>query len=195
MQREVASNAANAGLYDGRSSYGWISIALHWATGILVVALWIIGKGIETAPPEAVDGRRALHISIAASAWLLIAFRIVWRLGRGHPHVRGQSMLVHRLASGVHYLMLAGLGLMLLSGPLVVWAGGQPIELFAGIRIPSPTGRMDALRELAWWVHENTALLLLLLLAAHVAGALKHLMFHADETFARMIFPPGHDKR
>ena len=195
MQREVASNAASAGLYDGRSSYGWISIALHWATGVLVVALWIIGKGIETAPLDAVDGRRALHISIAASAWLLIAFRIVWRLRRGHPHARGQSMLVHRIAASAHYLMLAGLGLMLLSGPLLVWSGGQPVELFAGIRIPSPTGHMDGVRELARWVHENMALLLLLLVAAHVAGALKHLMFHADETFARMIFPPRYGKR
>jgi cytochrome b561 len=29
---------------DTRTGYGWISIALHWATAILILTIWFIGS-------------------------------------------------------------------------------------------------------------------------------------------------------
>ena len=178
-----------SGLYDTGSVYGWISILLHWATAIIVIALWLIGQSITNVPLEEVDGRRALHVSIAATAWLLLVFRTVWRFRSGHPYIRGQSALIHRVAVIAHYAMLIVLLLMLLSGPVMVWAGGRQIVIFEAIRIPGPLGESATLGDLAWFIHSNSAMALFWLVVLHVGGALKHLMFHDDETFVRMIWP------
>ena len=167
--------------------YDWPSIALHWLIAVLVITLWILGKRIDAA--EDVDARRALHMSIGMSAWLLIAFRIGWRFRQGHPRVAGVSDRTHRLAKWTHYLMLILLSLMLVSGPVMAWANGATIPVLGGFGIPGPFPASDALRDAAHGVHELSANALLILTLLHIAGALKHLMFHADDVFVRMLWP------
>ncbi len=176
-------------LRDDRHSYGWVSILLHWLTAALVIALWLLGKSIASQPPDGIDLRRALHVSIAASAWLLILIRIGWRLASAQPRVRGQSRGIHRIAKGTHYLMLCVLLIMLLSGPVLVWARGESVRLFGALAIAGPVGTSESTAALAHLVHANAAMLLFWLVLLHVAGALKQLMFHSDETFARMLWP------
>ena len=187
----MADDAATRhhGLGDTATVYGWTSILLHWITSITVIALWFIGKSIFSGDSAAVDERRALHVSIAASAWLVILIRIAWRFREGHPRVRGQTLLIHRVAKTAHYAMLILLVAMLVSGPAMVWAEGNAIGIFGVLSIPSPFAASGTLRDLAWTLHSNAALLLFLLVLAHIAGALKHLMFHSDDTFVRMIWP------
>lgn len=175
--------------YDSLSTYGWPSIVLHWLTAAVIIALWFIGKSIGTVPAEAMDSRRSLHVSIAMTAWLILAFRIAWRIRSRHPHVRGQSLRIHRIARTTHYTMLALLALMLLSGPFLAWSGGQPISVFGVVSLPSPVGASESVRTIAGTVHGNAALLLFLLTIVHIGGALKHLMFHSDDTIVRMIWP------
>jgi cytochrome b561 len=181
--------ATNSRLYDTASVYGWISILLHWTTAAIIIVLWFIGKSIMGLDSGDVDDRRALHVSIAASAWLLLVFRALWRFRSGHPHVRGQSAFIHRVARSAHYAMLAVVLLMLLSGPLLVWSRGQAITLFGGLSIPGPFAESESLSQAAWFLHSNAAMLLFWLVLLHIGGALKHLMFHTDDTVARMIWP------
>jgi len=176
-------------LHDSEAVYGWISILLHWITAVIVVVLWFVGKRILSSPADEIDAARALHVSIAASAWLLVLLRIAWRFCARHPRIRGQSDFIHRVAKLTHYAMLVVVALMLLSGPFLVWADGNAIMLPGGIRIPSPVGKSGPLRELAWQIHENMANLLFVLVVLHIGGALKHLMFHQDDTIVRMIWP------
>ena len=176
-------------LTDTDTVYGWISILLHWSTAIIVIALWFIGKGIMSASPESIDARRALHVSIASAAWLLIFFRIAWRFRGGHPRIRGQSDRIHRISKANHYLMIGVALLMLLSGPFLVWADGRPIDVFGLLSIPAPFGPAPGIREVAWLIHENFANLLGILVLLHFSGAMKHLMFHTDDTIVRMLWP------
>ena len=185
----MPDHSAGPTLYDNETRYGWISILLHWSTTVIIIALWIIGKSILSAPAEQIDVQRALHVSIAGSAWLLILVRIVWRVRSRHPQVRGQTNRIHRIAKATHYTMLVVVLLMLISGPLLVWASGHPITLFNQVRIPGPFDESSALRSFAWLIHQNMANVLLLLVLLHIGGALKHLMFHNDDTIVRMIWP------
>ena len=189
MHEDLNPQVRQSRLADSKAVYGWSSIGTHWLTAAIVIALWFIGKSIMSSAPDVIDGRRALHVSIAASAWLLLVFRIVWRFRQGHPRVRGQTMRTHRIARAAHYAMLMLLLVMLLSGPLVVWAGGDGIALFGLATLPSPIGASDALRTLAWYLHSRAAVLLFVLVLLHIGGALKHLMFHSDDTIVRMIWP------
>jgi len=189
MPQQAPSQTGQSPLYDSASRYGWVSIVLHWATAIVIIVLWFAGKSILTAEPDNIDAQRALHVSIAASGWLLILGRILWRFRSGHPHVRGQSKRIHRIAKFAHYFMLISVMLMLLSGPMLVWSGGHAVNIFNWVSVPGPINESAAVHNMAWFVHSNTAVLLLVLVLVHIGGALKHLMFHADDTIARMIWP------
>ncbi len=160
-------------LKDQPDSFGWISISLHWLAAIILVVLWVLGRSIEFQPPDAIDTRRSLHVTLGLLAWLLLAGRIGWRIKHVHPRAVGQSDRTHAIARTTHYLMLALLAIMLLSGPLLALTlAGQP--------------NIASLTHVA---HGFTANLLAILVLLHVGGALKHLMFNEDETIARIFVP------
>jgi cytochrome b561 len=170
----------SSSLYDQPHSFGWISIALHWTTALAIIALWFVGQSIAQQPAELIDARRSLHITLGLLAWFPLAGRIIWRLLIPHPHVSGQSRQAHRIARLAHYLILAALTAMIISGPLM-----------AGITwlIPEQTG----ISKLALAIHSNAAIVLATLVVLHILGALKHLMFHEDETVARIFVPRKDD--
>ena len=159
-------------MLDQPDSFGWISIALHWVTAAVIIALWVIGRSItDQDTSETIDVRRSLHITIALAAWLLLLLRILWRLRMHHPHAAGQSLFIHRFAQSVHYIMLVVLSLMMISGPVMAWIDNETV-----------TG-------LAYRVHASSADLLLALVLLHIGGTLKHMMFHEDDTIIRMLWP------
>ena len=189
MLRESVPAAETSALTDTQSVYGWVSILLHWLTAAFIIVLWILGKSILNSAPEEIDARRALHVSMAASAWLIVLLRIVWRFRSGHPRVHGLTDRTHRIAKTAHYIMLAVLLVMLLSGPVMVWASGRPVQIFDMVSIPGPFVESESLREMAWAAHSRAALALLILVVVHIGAALKHLMFHSDDTIVRMLWP------
>ncbi len=165
-------------LFDEANSFGWISILLHWSTALAIIVLWFIGKSIAFQSPELVDARRTLHVTLGLILWLPLAGRIVWRLVATHPRSSGQSLLTHQMARAAHYLLLTMLGLMLISGPLLAW-----LSPLAG-----------PMADTLLFVHANTANVFAILIGLHVLAALKHLMFHDDETVARIFVPRRREK-
>lgn len=165
-------------LHDQPNSFGWISIALHWTSAIALVSLWMLGKSIAWQEAEVVDARRALHITIGLSVWLLLAARIAWRIRIPHPKAVGQGPRTHRIAVLAHALILANVAVMMLSGPLLAWL------------LPGPSTLVDT----AWRIHSTAATTLAVLVLLHIGAALKHLMFNDDETIARIFKPKRRSK-
>ena len=176
-------------LIDNATTYGWISILLHWLTAVALIAIWIIGKNTLNGDSTEVCARRALHVSAAGSMWLVILFRVAWRFRSGHPHIRGLATKTHYLAKSVHYVMLVLLIAMLISGPLIVWADGHALVLFDTLTIPAPFTESEPTRSLAWTLHSQAAIALAFLVILHIAAALKHLMFNSDDTIIRILWP------
>ncbi|MDP6993860.1 MAG: cytochrome b/b6 domain-containing protein [Woeseiaceae bacterium] len=187
--RESAQTNESSTLIDHAENYGWISILLHWLTAAALIAIWIIGKSILGGNSTEVDARRALHVSVAGSMWLVVLFRVAWRFRSGHPRVRGLATRTHYLAMSVHYVVLVLLVAMLISGPVMVWADGHAVVLFDTLTIPAPFAESESTRSLAWTLHSQAALALAILVILHIAAALKHLMFHSDDTIIRMLWP------
>jgi len=168
----VTQDAKNSTLLDQPDSFGWVSIIVHWLTTIIIIALWFIGRSIaEQDSVVAVDARRGLHVTIGLTVWLLLLFRIVWRLRMHHPRAKGQSLLIHRVARTIHYTMLAGIVLMMISGPIMVLFNSNTVNAFALL------------------VHRNVASAMLALVLIHLGGTLKHIIFHEDDTIVRMLWP------
>ena len=179
---------------DTRSGYGWVSIALHWLTAILVLTMWTLGTMSQTDVEADSAWYAHLHMSIGVSAYLLLWARILWRFAVGHPAPHaGQSALLFPVAKTVHYLFLIAIGVMLLSGPLMVWSGGDAIEVFA-FTIPSPFAPSSGLHDLLRRVHGVTASIIILGVLLHIMAALKHIVINRDGTFDKIMIADGADR-
>ena len=72
-------------ILDTRTGYGWISIALHWLTAIVILTLWFIGSSIQSDLATGSTSTLRLHTSIAITAYVLLWARVIWRFKFGHP--------------------------------------------------------------------------------------------------------------
>jgi len=176
-------------LADTRSSYGWVSIALHWLVAAAVIYLYINGEqfaGMGRSPTA--GALRALHNSLGAVASVLIAIRIAWRAWQGAPAVPGPRSLA-LLAHLVQWALLATLAFLCVSGFLAIWSGGRPVDVFGLLSLPPPIGRDGALhRAMEEW-HGIAANLMLALVALHVLAAVKHAVIDRDGVLSRMLRP------
>jgi cytochrome b561 len=173
-------------LMDTASGYGWISIALHWLAAAVVLAMWTIGTLSQSAP-EGDTSLADLHTTVGVSAYLLLWVRIVWRFAVGHPGPRPrQAALLFPLAKYFHFLMLAALGVMLLSGPLMLWSAGEAIKVFS-LAIPSPLPMLPGAGEVLFRIHAASATVIILGIALHVMAVFKHMVANRDGTFEKIM--------
>jgi cytochrome b561 len=172
---------------DTRTGYGWISIALHWLTAIVILAVWFIGSSIHS-DPATMESTLRLHTSIAISAYVLLWVRIVWRFVVGHPGpLPEQRGVFHAIGRYCHYVMLAAIGAMLLSGPLMVWSRGAVIHVWDWFVIPGPFGMNMDLFDAMHSTHIWCSRVIIFGTILHLGGVYKHAAFNQDGTFGKML--------
>ena len=139
---------------------------------------------IEDTPGSAVYF--ALHISLGVTAALLIALRLLWRLGHSPAPLPATLPLWEvKLANLTHVLLYVLLLLMPVTGYMDAAFSGEPATFF-GFTLPGWAARVDGLKELFFTAHSFLAWVLVALIAMHVLGTLKHLIIDKDGVFARM---------
>ncbi len=179
---------------DAPSGYGWLSIALHWLNAVAVVMLWFIGNkmtGAAVTDAEAAELVR-VHTSVALTVYALIWVRIGWRLYAGHPQgLPDQGRIPFLIARTVHYTLLMCIAVMLISGPLQVWLGGEAIAFYDFGALPSPFAANDALHTLFTNVHRWGGNVLFVVAVTHMMAAARQLVFAQGETAKRMTAPTG----
>jgi cytochrome b561 len=189
MYNEKKANNGTVQFHEKPDSYGWISIVLHWMSAALIISLWFIGQSISGQASGEMDARLSLHVTIATLAWIFLLIRIIWRISVRHPHIDGQSTFISKVARTTHYLMLVVLAVMLVSGPILAWAGGKSILILGKFNFPMAATHTPELAEAAFAIHSLAATILFALLVLHILGALKQLMFNDDDTIVRMLRP------
>ena len=170
-------------------SWGAVQMTLHWTIALAVVALAVLGWVMTELPP----GRRAfelyaLHKSIGLALLALVLARIAWRLAQPRPAwpatmpawERSTAVVVH---AGLHATLVA----MATSGWVLHSASGLPLRWFGLGRVPPIAPRGDELKLLAADIHYALFWLLALLVALHVAGALKHHYVDRDDVLRSML--------
>lgn len=179
---------------DAASGYGWLSIGLHWANAVAVVMLWFVGNkmtGPAVSAEEAAELVR-VHTSVAVTVYALIWARIGWRLYSGHPSgLPDQGRIPFLLARAVHYTLLIVIAVMLISGPLKVWLGGEAIAVYDIGSIPSPLAADERWHALLTDVHRWGGNALFFVALLHMTAAARQLVFAHGETARRMTAPTG----
>ncbi|GAB3402483.1 cytochrome b [Massilia agilis] len=172
---------------DSPTSYGSVSRFNHWLGALLVLALLAIGLYFEDMPKG--DARkfwRGLHIAIGAFASLFLLWRVYWRVRSTSPLALPQQPALQKFAQVVHVLLLVGIAVLAITGPLIIWSTGRAIPVFDLLSIPSPFPEFRALHEPLEEVHGFTADAMLFLIGFHLLGVIKHQFIDRDGILKRM---------
>lgn len=180
-------------LTNSRQAYGWAAIALHWISAAGIIVLYLTGEGAEegegTGERVAEAAGNLQHVSIGVLLFAFLAARVLWSLSQPRPAALETNRWLRLAAEWVQGLFLAVIAVLILSGPLVVWAGGEPLRVYDWAILPSPfNARVEWLGRVAAEIHGAAANVLWPLLGLHVLGALKHLFIDRDATLRRMLW-------
>jgi len=181
---------------DTPNGYGWISIALHWLTAAIVLTMFVVGSLSQGAGREESLRLVHLHTTIGVTAYVLLWGRIIWRFTVGHPGpLPGQGTFFFAIGRYFHFLLLIAIAAMLVSGPLMIWSGGEPIHVFAAA-MPSPLGTLPVMQHVLRTVHGYVAPFILAGMILHVLAVFKHAVLDRDGTFDKIMIAGrgGHDR-
>jgi cytochrome b561 len=169
--------------------WGAMMRLLHWAVALAVLGLLAVGWWMVDLPssPRKIDIYR-LHKSVGLTVLALMALRIVLRLAdRRRPTPPAMPAWQRRAAAASHGLMYLLLLAMPLSGWLYNSASNFPLKWFELFRVPALSGADPTLKAVSGAVHEYAAVALAVLVALHVAAALKHHFVDRDGVLRSML--------
>jgi cytochrome b561 len=160
------------------------SIALHWVTAVLVVALWCLGQTIDWFPKDLRVFARSTHIVVGVGLALVFCIRIWWRLGGGRRLPALGSPFMQTLSTNVHYALYVLIAATVLLGLFNTWVRGD--NIFNLFRIPAFDPGNKPLRARVEELHALFANVLLGFAAFHAAAGLAHYFIWKDEVLRRM---------
>lgn len=174
--------------------YSKVSIVLHWIIAALVLANIGLAELTEDLSREARGPYMDVHKAFGISMLALTIVLIVWRLRHKAPALpETMKLWERRLARIVHTVFYALLLILPLSG--WIWMSTYPASFayFGLVDVPLwPVAGQEGLGDILHETHEIVGKAMIVLVALHILGAMKHLIIDKDGSFRRML--PGGQK-
>jgi len=171
--------------------YDRTAVILHWIVALLIIALIATGWYMVGIPKKTPDRGYFfnLHKSLGIVTAIFIVMLIVWRIRHiAPPFLSAMPKWERMLANLNHRLFYVLMVLVTFTGYLTSAFSGFGPELF-GIALPHWGWEDVAIRGNFAAVHRVSALIFAVLIAIHIAAALKHLLVDKDGVFQRMLPP------
>ena len=176
------------------SSANWGSIAklFHWLIALLIIAniplgYWADSLSLSPTKVEAFYWHKTAGLTVL---WLAV-LRLLWRFTNPTPRLPSDMATWERaLAHGSHLLLYVLMIAMPVSGWVINSAANFPLDLYGLIPVPDlvPKGPSEsAIGDAAKIAHYWMFIAICVLLALHVAGALKHHFIDGDNVLKRML--------
>ena len=165
--------------------YGAVAIAIHWITALLIAGQ--LAGGFLAAHAEDAGAKASIlrfHLAIGLVVLALTLFRIGWWAfaDRGPGAARDWPRVEALAATVVRFVMYLVIVVLAASGIALVATSGAGPTLFGGDARLLP----DFTAFPPFYAHATAAVVLLLLLAAHVGAALHHQFVRRDRLLGRM---------
>lgn len=167
--------------------YTPLQITLHWLIALGIVALLALGLYMTSLPPKLPlkSVLINLHKSLGLTVFLLVLIRIAARATRSAPPLPPMRPWQRAAAHTTQGLLYVGMVVMPLTGYL-----GSSFNRFGtrfwGIPLPKWGWDDPHLREIFFGIHQVVAWAMIVLIAVHLLGALKHQLIDRDNLIARM---------
>lgn len=173
----------------GNSAAGWglVSRLLHWGMAVLLVLQWLCGEFDDWF------GGRGLHLSLGLLLIVLVLMRLGWRLLAGPvpappPEAPRWETRLAGLTHAAWYLLLLALPA---TGLIYQQLRGRATSFFGVFELPVIMQPDKALAHQFSEAHEIMGIVVAVLLAVHVAAALKHHFVDRDLILRRMWRGPA----
>lgn len=189
--------------------YTKTAVILHWLIAIAILGMFALGWYMTDLPKEGPKqmgydlfdwgiytwqlAEEAsprtfyfnLHKSIGITLFGLIIIRILWRITHRPPALlTSYKVWERKLATGTHHVLYLLMIAMPLTGLITAVSSKYGVKWFG---VPFIKGLDDAgLRDVFEAAHEIIAIIILVALFLHIAGALKHKFIDKDDTLKRM---------
>ncbi len=165
------------------SGYNRTSIVIHWIAAVLVISLFLTHEG------ERGGLAYAFHVGAGFVGGLFLIWRVIRRLSRGMTEKPIQPALFNFASQIVIWGFLVNMIVVTVTGVLVIWSQGQPVDIFGLLLVPSPLPQIHSFHELMEHAHEISGQLFIPLVVLHLMGVIKHVVIDRDEVMTRMVEP------
>lgn len=163
--------------------------ALHWLVAVLIAVQVVFGFAAVRwhLSPVKLD-LFVWHKSVGMSILALVAARLAVRTTHRAPALPASMPRWERHAARASHALLYGLMVALpLSGWVVNSAANVPVRLFWIVPLPAIAPPSKGVEAIAARIHLALVIVLLALLALHVAAALRHHRALRDDVLLRML--------
>jgi len=168
------------------TQYSKRMVIVHWLTLALLIAAWFLGEELAEATDEskATLAGYFMHMAAGGAVLLLTVSRLLFRSKDGTPPAAGQSAM-DKAAKGIHHVLYLALFVLPVSGMMTVITSDAGTALLAGNAslLPLENGYEHVF---AHEVHEVLVTVLIVLVAVHLLGAIKHQFIMKDGLMERM---------
>jgi cytochrome b561 len=162
-------------------------VLVHWLTLALLVAAWFLGEELAESTDEsaATIAGYMVHALAGGAVLLLTVARLFFRSNDGVPAPIGDTPM-DKMAKGVHHLLYTVLFALPVSGMITIATSDAGKALLSGdaSKLPIDGGYDEVF---AHEVHEIMVTVLIVVVAVHVLGALKHQFIMKDGLMDRML--------
>jgi cytochrome b561 len=165
---------------------------MHWFVAVSVIALLAIGPVMKRLVPEGSlrDNLYNFHEALGALVLLVMVARVIRRAAFGVP-APDPTMppLEQHTALWAQYALYLLLFVTTSLGWAATNAYGDPVSVFGLFDFPALLGKDQPLSDRIFVWHLVCGLLIVAIVALHVAGALYHRLVKRDRVLQRML--PG----
>jgi cytochrome b561 len=165
---------------------------MHWFVAAAVIALLVMGPVMKRLVPEGSlrDNLYNFHEALGALVLIVMVVRLLRRMAFGTPAPDACMPPVEQRASlWAQYALYVLLFITAILG----WAGtnayGDPVGVFGLFDFPNIVGKDQPLSDQIFVWHLICGILIGVIVALHVAGALYHWLVKGDRVLQRML--PG----
>jgi cytochrome b561 len=170
----------------GAERYDGTTIALHWLTAALVVALWGIAQAEELVPKPDRHLLWSVHIIVGAALAVVLTARVAWRARHGAHLPSSDAGVLGVVARAAHWALYTLVAIAVVLGFVNLAVRGWD---FGGVvTLPGWAPDDRALRRTINDWHELAANMTLVVAALHAATALVHHYVLRDGVLRRMSF-------
>lgn len=169
--------------------YSGVAMLLHWLIAIAVIVNWRIAESAENLSQAERGAVMNNHFALGLTILVLTLLRVIWRLVHRPPPLASTlkpwERALARTTHTIFYVLLIGL-------PLGAWIGlsgfRATIDYWGLFSIaPLPVGFGKDTGEQILEAHAAGGTFILLLIALHILGALKHTLWDKDGNLWRML--------
>jgi cytochrome b561 len=169
------------------NTYTRTAKALHWLIALLIFAVFPLGLYMHDLKLSPVKLQLySYHKWVGMTILLLAIVRLLWRITH-RPPALSLPRLQQIASSAVHHLLYVLMLAIPLTGWLMSSAKGYQTVLFGILPLPDLLAKDKELGHTLENVHQSLNYILLLLVAVHIAAALKHHFIDRDDVLARML--------